>query len=64
MGIKEIRNISSNLFINEEIQKCTQIDHSFYQWLSGLRPDDSPDDRILSEKYPENDRASPSKPIG
>jgi|LSQX01.3.fsa_nt_gb CRISPR system Cascade subunit CasA len=48
MGIKEIRNISSNLFINEEIQKMYfQIDQPFYQWLSGLRPDDSPDDRIF-----------------
>lgn len=48
MGIKEIRNIGSNLFVNEEIQKLYfQIDQPFYQWLSGLRFGDSPDDRIF-----------------
>ncbi len=48
MGIKDIRNISSNLFVNEEVQKIYfQIDQPFNQWLSSLRPDDSPDDRIF-----------------
>lgn len=48
LGIKDIRNIGSNLFVNEEVQKLYfQIDQPFNQWLSSLRPDDSPDDRII-----------------
>jgi len=48
LDMKEIRNIESNLFVNEEVEKLYfQIDRPFNQWLSELRPKDSKDGRIF-----------------
>lgn len=48
LGIKEIRNIDSNLFVDEEVGNLYfQIDQPFNRWLSDLRPDDSKDERIF-----------------
>ncbi|MGI6689163.1 MAG: type I-E CRISPR-associated protein Cse1/CasA [Christensenellales bacterium] len=48
LGIKEVRNIESNLFVNEEVEKLYfQIDRPFNQWLSRLRPGDSKDERMI-----------------
>ena len=48
LDIKEIRNIESNLFVNEEVERLYfQIDRPFNQWLSELRPGDSKDERIF-----------------
>ena len=48
LDMKEIRNIESNLFVNEEVEKLYfQIDRPFNQWLSELRPEDSKDGRIF-----------------
>ena len=46
--MKEIRNIESNLFVNEQVERMYfQIDRPFNQWLSELRPEDSKDERIF-----------------
>ncbi len=51
MGIKEIRNIDSNSFVNEEVEKLYyQIDQPFSQWLSQLKPGDSKDKHIFEWK--------------
>lgn len=48
LDIKEVRNIESNLFVNEEVERLYfQIDRPFNRWLSGLRPGDSKDDRMI-----------------
>ena len=48
LEIKEIRNIKSNLFVNEEVERLYfQISQPFSQWLSVLRPGDSKDERVF-----------------
>jgi CRISPR system Cascade subunit CasA len=48
LDIKEIRNIDSNSFVSEEVERLYfQIDRPFNQWLSELRPEDSKDGRIF-----------------
>ncbi|MGI6578688.1 MAG: type I-E CRISPR-associated protein Cse1/CasA [Saccharofermentanales bacterium] len=48
LGIKEIRNIESYSFVNEEVEKLYfQINQPFYKWLSELRSDDNKDERIF-----------------
>lgn len=45
--IKEIRNLSSNLFTSQRIEELYfKIDHPFRQWLAGIQLDDEKDEKV------------------
>ena len=49
--IKEIRNISSDLFISQKVEEVYfTIDNPFRTWLSGIQPGDEKEKKIMEWK--------------